>query len=361
MELLDGRRFHFTRPDGVPGFLIKKAGYLVFQPVGIADTDIPMTLRYARAFQLQRHFMDMQLPVWGRGEGLVPRAATVPSPSPALATISGWAAWRTFVFNGGLGTPAILKNIQQMWTWLLKRYDVVPELRQVAMRWWFDKVATYAEQRSLLELAVMNPDAEDSALFTADIARSKTVVAYRIFNPDTHMIDFYCVNTEGLFGPCPSSTLVKELGEILGNNPVKDTGPLFGFLVSKVGTIVFKTLNQLAATTRKLGAECGNTPNLPEHHPRVRILHAAAAIDPVLGPLMLPDDHAIWDKAAASKRAKGGSYDLQHMEDITQKPLCLYMEFLTRMFDARRLEGKRWFLNAIEANQSGFKSKSDEV
>jgi hypothetical protein len=33
------------------------------------------------------------------------------------------------------------------------------------------------------------------------------------------------------------------------------------------------------------------------------------------------------------------------------------MEFLTRLLDARRLKGRRWFLNAIEASYSGFVNK----
>ena len=37
------------------------------------------------------------------------------------------------------------------------------------------------------------------------------------------------------------------------------------------------------------------------------------------------------------------------MKDITHQPLCLYMEFLTRILDALHVTKKRWFLTAAAA------------
>jgi hypothetical protein len=89
MELLDGRRFRLIRPDGVEGFLVKKAGFLVFQPAAIADSDIPMALRYSRAFQMRRHVMDPQMPILGRGAAVEERKPIV---APSLVSSAASAS-----------------------------------------------------------------------------------------------------------------------------------------------------------------------------------------------------------------------------------------------------------------------------
>jgi hypothetical protein len=70
---------------------------------------------------------------------------------------------------------------------------------------------------------------------------------------------------------------------------------------------------------------------------------------------MLPDIDDTWDKVGAKKRM--AALAPEHIRDITHQPLCLYMELLTRVLDARRVDGRRWFLGAIEAAQSGLKGK----
>jgi hypothetical protein len=147
MELIDGRRFKLTRPDGVAGFLVKKAGFLVFQPAGVADTDIPMTLRYARGFQLRRHMMIPQMPVLGRAEeagepvplrqrasvteeapAAVAAAAGAGGPDPvaaaeAPAVLKAWSEWLAYVNAGGEGKlPSRLSSTMRIWSWILKQY-----------------------------------------------------------------------------------------------------------------------------------------------------------------------------------------------------------------------------------------------
>jgi hypothetical protein len=70
-----------------------------------------------------------------------------------------------------------------------------------------------------------------------------------------------------------------------------------------------------------------------------------------LAALMLPDDDASWDGA------KDRSAAPRHMKDITHQPLCLYMEFLSRILDAHKVAGRRWFLGAVTSNLSGLKGR----
>jgi hypothetical protein len=145
----------------------------------------------------------------------------------------------------------------------------------------------------------------------------------------------------------------------LGDRPIRyleETGTLFGFIVAKGVETVFKTLDTTKPMKKSsIGAVCETVSNMGEHQPRVQLLHAAG-LSSDLAALMIPDDDASWKPVP--KGFKPGENELGppfHMKDLTQRPLCLYMEFLTRLFDARRLAGKRWFLSAIESSYSGLK------
>jgi hypothetical protein len=387
MELLDGRRFRLTRPDGVEGFLVKKAGYLVFQPIAVTDTEIPQTLRYARAFQLRRRFMAPVLPVFARAEepagggaGAAPRlapaaaaaaadepaAAAAAAAVPTAAILGAWETWAAWVSAGGVGAiPSSVGPTLKLWSWILERYAAVPESRTVALRWWFDR-CRYSDQRTLLEAALAGPaDSTLSTTLAADLFRIKSMLAYRIYNPDTMAVEYYCQaqaaagggGPAAAFSPCDSKVkaiVERELNKV-PVDPMASTGPLFGFLAAKKGDIVFKTLDKTQPIKpSSVGAECGNTSNLSVHHPRVRVLHQVGRDSP-LAPLMLPDTDESWVAEGADARKRAGRPE--HMKDITHQPLCLYMEFLCRILDAQRVASKRWFLTAAAASVAGLKGK----
>jgi hypothetical protein len=71
--------------------------------------------------------------------------------------------------------------------------------------------------------------------------------------------------------------------------------------------------------------------------------------------MIIPDDDASWDDTGKATRML--TLEIAHMKDITHQPLCIYMEFLTRLLDRMRVGGRRWFLSAVEAAQSGLKGK----
>jgi hypothetical protein len=261
----------------------------------------------------------------------------------------------------------------KIWGWLLNRYAALGSTIPIALRWWFDKMLTYDQQRAFLEFGIQSRSSEEPALaaihraLSSDLFITAQYLAYRVYNPDPAAIaaktevEYWCRPTasEGAaFGPCPSA-LRKVIAGKLGDKAIpipEGTGTLFGFLAPKTGRIVFKTLdtNKIRKSST-VGAECGNTSNLGEHHPRIQELHKAMDASVILGPLKLPDDDASFDAAGAKKRME--AVRPEHMKDITHQPLCLYMEFLTRILDAERVAGRRWFLGAIEASLSGLKGK----
>ena len=384
MELIDGRRFRLTRPDGVEGFLVKKAGYLVFQPLLVADTNIPLSLRYARAFQLRRRFMDPTLPVLGRAEeyrdAVTARKKMTTSAAPGsyggagepeetpIATagldpklLKQWMDWYMFVQTDGAPGAVALPTANRLWAWLLTQYKDAPEMKAVALRWWFDRMTSYEEQRALLEFAVSTAEVAEPIValqqtVKPDVFVSKQITAIRIYNPATMTIELFCHSPGGTgWSTCPSN-IAALVEKQLGNKPIAfpgETGPLFGFLSAKGEKLFFKTLDTTKGKkTSTVGAGCINVSNLGEHQPRVRILQAAAReLDPDLGPLMLPDEPAGGgeDKTRALMPA--------HLEDMTLQPLCLYMEVLCRLLDARRLAGRRWFMDAVTAVYAGLKGR----
>jgi len=389
MELLDGRRFRLTRSDGTEGFIIKKAGWLVFQPAAVRDPDTPLALRYARAFQLRRRFMVPATSVFGAEERreaggvkkVIAAAAAAPVLAPAAAAGAGeitesdaaaptptaalerWAAWYNFVVSGG-PLPA---GIHPIWRWLMARFGALPATTDAALRWYLDRAFNYTDLRALYEFAAAQSAAESGpvgglvATLDRQIFRSDRVLAYRIYNPATLAVEIWCrMKGAESFGKCLSS-YEGAIDKALGDTPVRipaDTGTLVGFMAGKKGALVFKTLDTTKEKKRStVGAECGNTSNLGEHHPRIRLLHEAGrAAGGGLGALMLPDDDASWDAAGAPIRMR--DLEIAHMRDITHQPLCIYMEFLTRLLDTVRVEERRWFLDAVTAARAGLKGRA---
>ena len=291
----------------------------------------------------------------------------------ASSLLKRWTEWVTFVVHKG-PWPTYLPSTLKIWIWLLERYSDVPHIRTVALQWWLEKTLRYNEQRYMLELGLTTVNPETAAVKTneeiallvlskvveAYAMKSKSVIGYAVFNPETSATEYVCKLTADSkpFGPC-SSKIAEIVARQVGIVPVPypaQTGPIFGFLVPKKGQMVFKTLTIAGPGEKqsKVGAECGNTSNLGEHHPRIRLFHAAMRSDATLSPKVLPDDDASWDAAGAKKRGEKPA----HMLDLTHQPLCMYLEFLARIIDAQRVGGKRWYMNAPLAAASGLKGRA---
>jgi hypothetical protein len=349
LELIDGRRFKIRRGT-MEGFLIKRAGYLIFQPAAVQDTELPMALRYSRAFQLSRKFMTLPKPVFAVKDVVkvaVPVEGIVEGP-PVEDTglLTRWTEWIAFVDGGPLpsDTPTVLRS----WTWFRDHFKV-PETRKVALRWWFDKMTVYEEQKAMLELAIKgNAELED--ILKNDIFRTSTMAAYRIYNPETMKVEYIC-RVGGKYVTCNSAYM--PIVEKALTKPISSLGTLVGLLAPKIvgkeskNRIIFKTMDTTNTKSKPGGAECGNNSTMGDHRPRVKLLHVAGRTDSVLDPLILPDSDSSWDEGGSKKRMS--SLNPGHMKDFTHQPLCLYMEFLTRLLDARHVEGKRWFLSSVEA------------
>jgi hypothetical protein len=393
MELLDPRRFRLTRPDGVEGYLLKRAGYLVFQPIAVRATEIPITMRYGRAWQLRRRFLDGTLPVFGRAEEIplpAPRLARATEAVAVAAVAAGaasapvavgtaltdrlvaqWEEWYNYVMAAGTAAavlPSYMASTMRIWGWILDHYKTVPAATEVALRWWVDRLS-YEERRAAMELATIRSAADAGsvgtlvAILEQGLFRTPSMTAYRIYNPETAEVEVWCrsATADAEWTPC-SSALRPVIEKRLGNDPVplsgdsSVAGAIVGFMAPKKGRLVFKTLDTSKIRKQStVGAECGNVTNLGEHRPRVKLLHEAGRSIASLEPLMLPDDDATHDATGARARMDAGKPI--HLNDLTHQPLCAYLEFLARLMDHLRAQRRRWFLGPIEASVSGLRGR----
>ena len=373
MELIDGRLFRLRRPDGVEGFLVKKAGYLVFQPAAVTDTDIPIALRYARAFQLRRHFMDVRLPVLGGRPAFTEAEAEA---APVATSLDRWKEWIAFVdadreeavaIPTSLNISTVTRQPLHIWAWLLSHFEGATGLRRVALRWWFDMIASHKEKRQILEAAIAG---EESDGLTEDIYSTDDFMAYRLFNPATDTIEIFC-NRDGRFELCmeeESAIVLEALDRLVDLEKRGRLGTIIGFLGWKKGGLIFKSLDMdptKKISNKSKGVECGRAPNMVGHKERVVALQAAAR-ETALGPYML-DETAPVDKVASD--ARKGRLEPENILELTHQPLCMYMEFLTRIMDMQgspasvgggataTTKPKRWFVNICDAVRSGIKDK----
>lgn len=260
LDLLDGRNFRLTRPDGVEGFLVKKNGYLVFQPALIRDTDIPIALRYARGFQLIRQTINPSGPVWTRApppppvrqlptqlpvqssveappggvaahlvsravDGITvrpgdtaPPPAAAPAAAPATAPaaddpliltaelLARWSAWFNFISNFSDVDKSELDpadaDICQLWKWILRKFKVIGDnIITVAIQWWVERRLTFDEQRIFNEICLLNKEIVGLDALKVALAKKQFIntsyLAYAIYNPEENEIKIFYLKIGG--------------------------------------------------------------------------------------------------------------------------------------------------------------------
>ena len=121
----------------------------------------------------------------------------------------------------------------------------------------------------------------------------------------------------------------------------------------KDSILVFKSLDRIKSkrVIGAVGSDCSIASDLGGHRERVRGLQdLIRAAEPSLGPLLTNDEKR-------GKKKKGDAEGITHIDDFSHNYICIYMEFLLRMMDSRKMEGKRWFLNGVEAARAGLKGR----
>lgn len=415
------------RKDGIYGTIIFKNGYILFQPEQVTDHEIPLTLRYGKAYgrlprtlSLARGSLfetaapkegavakrvyvegveekkedDRVVPVVKpekKPKGGKKEAASAVVEEPKAVAIAeadfdvlannslkSLNEWRGLVDRiitepgGKLPKPSQFgEETFQAWRWLFHHFGSLPETREIADMWWMDNLWTSMERGAVLRAwTIKAPTGSDAALAKrlqpAQLFAGAGLKGYTLFNTESLKLEYNCMSARDAAPAMCISTLLPTVNDLMKPplDRVADLPSIFGFLVTKEKTVVFKTVHKPSAKGNLTGAECANNTKLTYHHPRIKTateeLQALAAGDPII-PLLLdisdagiPGAKEHKDRQEAVKarfegKAAATALDFKHINDLTLRQVCPYMEFLLRYMDLRSIGGKRWMLSLVDS------------
>jgi hypothetical protein len=297
----------------------------------------------------------------------------------AAAALTSLQGWLTLVDRmiaepaGVIPKPEELsEETFQAWRWLFHHFATLPETRKIAAMWWMDNLWTSAQRGAVLRAWTLRTptgvEAELARLLQpTQLFSSAALKGFTIFDTASLKLQHYCmVAGQSTLSACPS-TLLSRVMDLMGP-PVdrwKDMPSVFGFLVTKERTVVFKTVYKMGTKSDSLvGAECSNDSRLAHHHQRiekaVEELQTLAPADPVLPLLLNMTKEGVSSMSEKKKRqaavkarfegkAAAAASDFTHIADLTLRQVCPYLEFLMRYMDMRRVGGQRWMLSLVDS------------
>lgn len=370
------------RHDGLTGTLIYLNGYIVFQPNRVTDTQIPLALRYGRAFgklprsiEPDRTLFQAEAATSSAAEVSTIAENTTHTGDPKESAMRSLSAWRTVIeqivaqSDGKVPAPeGFPQEAFNGWRWVFHRFGKLKETLPLACRWWMDNIWKVAERNAMLhEWTLRGGDVFYTDTFKPvelfQGSGKNAVKGYILMNGD---LKTYCMMGDEI---AACSDLLKSyvdtaIGKAVNRASTEEMGPVYGFLVLKKGDVVFKSVD--LENGKLSGAECANTTNLSNYRTLIKTLQAQIrsvypADDPLVSSLLNDsddakptDDVSKERKDAVKKRydpavkAKHAELDLEHIDDLSRLQICPYMEFLLRMLDTKKANGKRWFLSLVD-------------
>jgi hypothetical protein len=258
----------------------------------------------------------------------------------------------------------------QAWPWLLYHFRDIDTIRQIAAQTWTELVWSAEERKTALQKIIIdgveNVRKTNKILVEAvekDIFITEKISGFNWVNPHEKppKLESYCLQDDK-FDLCPSSyqtTIDKKIGPAI--NVKKETGDLFGFLVSrKDRTIVFKTLDKKnsARIVGVVGADCGLSSELSGARGRVKIVQdiLREAVPEMSKYLVDTVDSAV-ARNSEGRQKRIDNLDFKHVDDFSHIYLCMFLEILLRIMDSKKYVDKRWFLNAVETFRAGLKGR----
>lgn len=265
------------------------------------------------------------------------------------------------------------------WRWLFYHFRALPETVPLAIRWWIENEWTSEERRAVfLDWTTRGIDSltGDDAMYArlfrpVELFASDEMNGCIIYDTPSSSLQTYC-HIEGSPPSLCTTILEPTVRAILGDpvHRVNDTGPIFGMLVHKAGTIVFKSVDKVSG--KPDGAECANSSNLDTHEARIRniqmSIRSASSSDGDAGivTLLLEDDpekrvdkahrqliqESLKKRYMPKSKARDASLTVTHISHMSLKQSCPYMEFLLRWMDMNRVGGKRWFLSVVDTERA---------
>jgi hypothetical protein len=249
------------------------------------------------------------------------------------------------------------------------RFKELVETKQVLLGFGWDHFYSYNTKQRLYT-AYMNGKLDSGNLskfapvMKKNIFKSEDINGYFLLDIKNNRVDTFCKRTGQMtYAACPSSlapfvaAATTDASESEGHAgaPIVEIarrcGNLFGFLVAKSAQNILsaKTVENTPGGAITDGKDCAGDSKKEPHLERIRILRKAVETygDTDLLRVMYPVA-----AIAAEKKSVARKSFIEETSDMKQSTLCIYLEFICRLMDARRVGGKRWFLNDVEFKRS---------
>ena len=356
-------KMKIKRIDGIIGTLIYMNGYIVFQPDRVTDIQIPLALRYGRAYGLLPRTMepphesvlesvakpiqkvvDAEVEVESdvETETETEKEETDQKPKKVrekkkkivaanesnrklasykdiLGALSSWKSLVELIFMkeyGYIDPPAGMSDdMFRGWRWTFYHFRSIPETKYIAYRWYIDNLLSAEEKHvALLEwttkgITNLTPvEREYAKLFLpVELFQSETIRGSYLYFPfKKDSLQIFCV-TELNKDPmtCPS-ILNEEIKKIVGPpvDRINDTDTIFGFLTYIKNKLYFKSA--LKDNTKRWinGAQCQIVSNLDYHLPRIQEIHKTLKTIPGIRDLLFDDRAETKPDADTSEKRK---------------------------------------------------------
>jgi len=383
VQILENPTFRIKRSDNIEGRLILQNGYLLFQPVGVRAKQIPLAYRYSRLYKMLPR--TTIIPRRGSLLGLKIEEVDnkkesekdIQSVEDPIITFKSWiqsvdALIKDIKERGfeaikkremGISKKAYLAI--QAWPWIIYHFRDIPEIRNIAAQVWTELVWTAEDRKNVIEKiliegleTVRKKEKDLVEALEKDIFITEKITGFNWINPyeKPPKMESFCLQN-GKFDLCPSNykeTINKKIGPPI--NIAKDAGDLIGFLVPRKDKIIIvKTLQidkKKSSTKIKgaVGSQCGVASDLGGARGRVKsVQDLIIDIAPELKKYLVDTTDTAEARDEEGRQTRLDNLEFKHVDDFSHIFVCMFLETLIRIMDARKCGGKRWFLNAVEA------------
>jgi hypothetical protein len=342
---------------GKKGYLIYKNKYILFQPMNIVDTIIPMAMRAAHYPVKRDIYTPRRLEIEVAPERPMAAAKMVSDINTAWASIKRWLI--ELMSNPEAYIPAemnmyieTISNDDPKQAAIYRRDKVntirflakkVPKqylgaLFNVLIEYMWDIWLPIGWKASNWKGAFSEMVGNQQKYLVENVMNVEGIEIYRYFDMETKDIKYICGDK-----PCPLALVeqIRSMPDIFEDEVSSTTtGAIYGFLTYKKDQIVFKT-NSPPDPGQKLGPgkECENDTKTSSH--KAKIYEVIALLAPVIkSDLGLNETTGIL----------GG-------EIINPAQTCLLLEMLLRFMDELGVGERRWFYRIIEAFSLGHKGR----
>jgi hypothetical protein len=390
INIIGNRTFTVTNNER-DGYLIYRNGYYLFQPKEIVDLSVPIALRVSK-IPVRR---DVYQPAaaaaapgaiaaaTGVGEEVAAKAeAAVAEAETDLDYIYEiWNEWNDWIESlivdaeGNSDIPDIIsvfvyersKKNQREHTRRMQRYEMFPwvaialspwtdekkdTFRRVGAEFFWDEELNDSDRSEILKLPSLENVPENmreviKGAFIKLPTQTGVITIRKIFTAMNNRLEYICNGST-----CPASImgLIERdtngrIDAVRALKVTKDTtGELYGLNVPKRGNFIFKTNVPPATAGGKLsqGEDIGNQSMMSGHYDKMERL------------------------GNALKKAGKDILDMKpgvfkgERKIVNAVRIATVINIVLRVMDKWRVDGKRWFYRALEANAVGHKGDAVE-